>query len=285
MIEFYELAGIRIKLQLPEKEMGPRDLLTDYTARPGGWLHSYSVEVMDRLDEAPGTIVYRQGDFCVSRNGLHTVRYIGAVEKGAQGATFRICRTGSRTQLQYCRPRLYNGVTVRLLIQGLELEHLLTIHSGFLLHASYIEWQGRAILFTAPSETGKSTQARLWCDHAGAELVNGDRAAVRIMDGAVYACGTPFSGSSPVRRNVSLSLAAIVYLSQAPENSITRLRGVRAFRRVWEGCTVNTWDREDVEKATKTVSEVISRIPVYHLACTPDVRAVELLKHTMEVEK
>ena len=283
MVEFYELAGIRIKLQFPEKEMGSRDPLADYMVQPGGWLHSYSTEVVDRLDEDPGTVVFRQGDFCVSRSGPLTVRYIGAVEKGVQSATFRICRTGAHTQLQYCRSRLHNGVTARLLIQGLELEHLLTLHNGFLLHASFIEHEGRAILFTAPSETGKSTQAKLWCDHAGAELVNGDRAAVRLIDGEVCACGIPFSGSSPVRRNVTLPLKAIVYLSQAPENTIHRLWGVRAFRRVWEGCTVNTWDREDVEKATKTVGDVVSRIPIYLLACTPDVRAVELLKHTMEV--
>ena len=58
---------------------------------------------------------------------------------------------------------------------------------------------------------------------------------------------------------------------------------MRAFRRVWEGCTVNTWEREDVEKATRTVSEVVSRVPVYHLLCTPDVRAAEVLKNIMEV--
>ena len=171
------------------------------------------------------------------------------------------------------------------MLTALDLPHILAAHNAFLLHASFIDHEGGAILFTAPSETGKSTQAQLWCEHAGAELINGDRAAVRIAEGTVMACGAPYSGSSPVRRNAKLPLRAIVVLGQAPENKIARLRGVRAFRAVLEGCTVNVWDRSDVELVTRTLTEVITRVPVYHLACTPDVRAVELLKQTMEVEK
>ena len=34
--------------------------------------------------------------------------------------------------------------------------------SAVILHASYIDWDGSAILFTGPSGTGKSTQAELW---------------------------------------------------------------------------------------------------------------------------
>ena len=280
---FCSIAGIRLRI----RAYGAVDwtLLADYAVNPGKWDQDYEIVCAEQLEEDPGDRICTQGDFWISIHDETRLRYIGAITWGVDGAYLRICRCGRETQLQFRRSNLIHMIPGKYLLRGLELEHLLTVHSGFLLHASYIEWQGRAILFTAPSETGKSTQARLWCDHAGAELVNGDRAAVRIMDGAVYACGTPFSGSSPVRRNVTRPLAAIVYLSQAPENTITRLKGVRAFRRVWEGCTVNTWDREDVEKATKTVSEVVSRIPVHHLACTPDIRAVELLKHTMEVEK
>ena len=278
-----ELAGLRVELRGERpQQLG---VLSDYRSRSLTADHVYTLELCDGLEPPTGEPIYRAADQWVFRRSGGPERYLGPVERGPEGAHIRIRREGSDARITYRRTGELRAVTPKLLLNALELPHLLTIHEGFLLHAAFIEHGGRAILFTAPSETGKSTQARLWCDHAGAELVNGDRAAVRIMDGEVFACGVPISGSSPVRRNVTLPLAAIVYLSQAPENSITRLRGVRAFRRVWEGCTVNIWDRTDVEKATKTVSEAVSRIPVYHLACTPDVRAVELLKHTMEVEK
>lgn len=61
----------------------------------------------------------------------------------------------------------------------LGLERLLLSRQGLLLHASFIRWQDRGILFSAPSGTGKSTQADLWVRHRGAEVINGDRAALR----------------------------------------------------------------------------------------------------------
>lgn len=280
MNELYlSLAGIRVRVTA--EAFGPRDFLTDYITGLCLPDHSFRAELTDRLEPPTGEKICDQPAFRVYRDGENILRDVGT----AGEEYLRTVRQGRDGTLEFRRDKLPQGITGKQLLNAMDLPHLLTVHSGFLLHASYIEWEGRAILFTAPSETGKSTQAQLWCDHAGAELVNGDRAAVRIIDGEVYACGIPFSGSSRVRRNVTLPLSAIVYLSQASENAITQLKGVRAFRRVWEGCTVNTWDRADVEKATKTVSDVVSRIPVYHLACTPDIRAVELLKHTMEVEK
>jgi hypothetical protein len=111
----------------------------------------------------------------------------------------------------------------------------------------------------------------------GARLLNGDRAAVMREDTGVVVRGIPFAGSSGVFENESYPLAAIVYLSQAPETQIVRLSGVQAFRRVWEGCSVNTWNSKDVTACSETVLNVVQEIPVFHLACTPDETAVEAL--------
>lgn len=276
------LAGIPVRVCA--EGFGPMDFLAAYTAAPGTPAHSFRAALVERMEPPAGEPVFAQNAFRVYREAERVLRYVGEVAQDPCKAYLRTIRRGRDGILEFRRDKLPQGITGKQLLNAIDLPHLLTLHDGILLHASYIEWEGKAILFTAPSETGKSTQARLWEEYCGAELVNGDRAAVRIIGGEAFACGIPYSGSSPVRRNVTLPLAAIVYLSQAPENAITRLRGVGAFRRVWEGCTVNTWERADVENATKTVTEVISRVPVYHLACTPDVRAVELLRRTMEVE-
>ena len=70
---------------------------------------------------------------------------------------------------------------------------------------------------------------------------------------------------------------AIVYLSQAKENRAEQLRGVSAFRKVWEGCSVNVWDREDLALASQTVLKVLDHVPVFHLACRADAQAVQTL--------
>ena len=45
---------------------------------------------------------------------------------------------------------------------GVALNQLLLHFRTLFFHASYAAWQGQGILFTAPSQTGKSTQAELW---------------------------------------------------------------------------------------------------------------------------
>lgn len=279
-----DLAGIPIRVESDGFLSEDPGILADYLKPEQDAAHVLKVTMADVLPKPEGSRIYTGGDFLVYQAGESVIRYIGDISRNEVSAYLHTRREGTLTEAAFCRVGLDRKISGKQLLRALDVNHLLTCHRGILLHASFIEYQGRAILFTAPSGTGKSTQARLWCEHAGASLVNGDRAVVRILDGRAFACGIPMSGSSSVRRNVTLPLGAIVCLSQAPENRIRKLRGVRAFRCIWEGCTLNVWDRADVELATRTVTEVITQVPVYHLACTPDQGAVQLLKHTLEVE-
>ena len=65
------------------------------------------------------------------------------------------------------------------IFNALALEKVLIAHESIILHASYVNYNGKAILFTAPSGTGKSTQAALWEEYKGAEIVNGDRVIIQ----------------------------------------------------------------------------------------------------------
>jgi hypothetical protein len=99
----------------------------------------------------------------------------------------------------------------------------------------------------------------------------------------VLACGVPFSGSSLFCKNVTLPLAAIVYLQQAPKTTVCRLRGAEAFRRLWEGCGINNWDRADVDQVSKTLVQVLTKVPVFSLACTPDESAILALEGVLTI--
>lgn len=284
MIFSIELAGLAVRIEVEQDIRGKTGILDSFFCNREAFELECLVEIVDMLTPVCGERLYQEPSYRVYQTPEGLVRYLGRNDGSPDSAYMRIARRDKTLHVQYCRDMLPEGITHRLLLDGLEAEHLLSRHRGFLLHASWIEHEGAAILFTAPSETGKSTQAELWCRNQGAELINGDRAAVRVFDDGIKVCGIPFSGSSPIRKNKTMPLRAIVYLTQAPTNTISRLRGRHAFQRVWEGCAVALWDREDVELTTQTVSDVIGCIPVYQLDCTPDVRAVELLKAFLEVE-
>lgn len=284
MVISIDLAGLTVRIQVAEDIRRKCGVLDPFLCVQEAFDLECRAEIVDMLTPVCGERLYQEPSYQVYRTPEGLVRYLGRYGGSPDNAYMRIERRDKTLHVQYRRDLLPEGITHRLLLDGLEAEHLLSRHRGFLLHASWIEYDGAAILFTAPSETGKSTQAELWCRNQGAELINGDRAAVRIFDDGIKVCGIPFSGSSPVRKNKTMPLRAIVYLTQASTNTVSRLRGRYAFQRVWEGCTVALWDREDVELTTQTVSDVIGCIPVYQLDCTPDVRAVNLLKSFLEVE-
>ena len=171
------------------------------------------------------------------------------------------------------------------LLDASELELLLTRLGVFSLHSSLVRRaEGDSILFTAPSGTGKSTQADLWVEYAGADILNGDRSMLRRVDGVWTAFGSPFAGSSSIFRNESAPVRALVVLRQAPENTIRRLSLAEAFRAIYSESVLPRWHTEAHQRVISLVTEIVSEVPVYLLACTPDERPVTLLKKTLEGE-
>lgn len=160
------------------------------------------------------------------------------------------------------------------------LPQLLLPFRTLVFHASYIGCAGKGILFTAPSGTGKSTQAELWRVHRGARVHNGDKAAVTLRESPMVH-GVPFSGTSGICENVSLPLGAIVVLSQAPENSVRRLGPVEAVSALCSNLFVDQCIQQEWQLALNLLLDFVASVPVYALACTPDERAVEALEQAM----
>ena len=162
--------------------------------------------------------------------------------------------------------------------KSLALETQIIDFGGIFMHASLIKVGGRGIIFSAPSGVGKSTQASLWEKHRGAEILNGDRAAIRLVDGKWISYGSPWAGSSGIYHNDNAELLAIVFLSQASENTVTRLSGAKAFNAMMKGGILPYWSKEKMLAACNILEKLLSDVPVYEFACTPDLSAVEALE-------
>ena len=158
-------------------------------------------------------------------------------------------------------------------------ENPLLYYQAFLLHSSFISWQNNGILFTAPSGTGKSTQADLWKKYEDADIYNGDRTIIRKIEGKYYGFGSPYAGSSGIYRNESAPIKAIVVIEQGPDNVIRRLHGREAFLPLFRETLMNTWNKEYMEKMTDLLMDAACQIPVYHLSCRPDQEAVNTVKN------
>lgn len=285
MTRFYRFADMTFRISgetgLMYQEEG---VLAPFRTEGPDWDHSIRYEVVESLPEPEGECIFRGFRQQVFRQGDTLLTCRGDTALLPAGAHTHVIRRGNQTLVQVLRRGIPDRIMPRLVLNTLEAEHHIVRRGGFLLHATFVRWGDHAILFTAPSGTGKSTQAALWEKHRGAEVVNGDRTAVIPTEEGVLAYGIPYCGTSGICHNAKLPVAGIVYLTQAPKSEVRPLRGLWAFRYVWEGCSVNVWDKEDVERCTNAVMETIRQVPVMNLACTPDESAVYALEEYLRRE-
>lgn len=157
-----------------------------------------------------------------------------------------------------------------------------SLQSTLLMHASAVAHEGQSIVFTAPSGTGKTTQAELWAKHKGATILNGDKVFLKKEDDGIHAWGSPWKGSSPYAENASAPLRAIVALEQAEENSIRKLEGFEVLEYVVPHVFFPSWDERCEQAVLTFLDQVLGETEVYLLKCRPDEAAVELLASTIK---
>lgn len=173
------------------------------------------------------------------------------------------------------------GSEVDQLYPQLALPHMLLQHQKLLLHASYIITERGAILFTAPSGTGKSTQAELWRAHRNAFIVNGDRAVIGLQGEIASAYGFPLSGSSPDCHNRTEKLLAVVALKQAKHNSVRRLSFTEAVPVFINGSYLPPEYQADLPQLVDTALQITKYVPIIELSCLPDEGAVAALESVL----
>lgn len=154
-------------------------------------------------------------------------------------------------------------------------------YNALLMHASCVDIGGEGVLFTGFSGAGKTTQAKLWQEYLRAEIINGDKAFVREIDGGFYGCGLPWKGSSEYCLNKKTKLRAIVVLHQAEENKITRLGAAEAMEYFMPHVFMPHWDGKCLDNTFVTFGRILEKVPVFMLECRPDEAAVMLVHSTV----
>ena len=282
MEKHYRFAGVEITVYVPNDiAFDDEQSLAVFRAEQVTDPHRFEFELVDELIPPEKCILTKQPGYYVYGDDYTQMRYIGA----EASPHIRAIHNGKMHYVQVKKGKYIQSISGRILLNSFALEHLIVRNRGFIFHCSYIEHNGKAILFTAPSGTGKSTQAELWAEHRGAKIINGDRAAVRLTDSIILAEGIPFAGSSKYCNNKNLPIQAIVYLGQASTTAIRKLRGYEAFSKIWEGISVNTWDKTDMELVSDVVQKVAESIPIYHLTCTPDESAINALEEVLRKQE
>ena len=150
---------------------------------------------------------------------------------------------------------------------------------SIVMHASAVIYNGKAILFTGVSGVGKSTQAQLWREYVGAEILNYDQALVFLQENSIKVCGTPWAGKENIYRTEIYPLQAIVIVEKAESNSIKEVSKGEAFSRVYLNNYLYPLNDDIDNRYCELITHLVSNIPVYVLKCTIDKQAVNCLHH------
>ncbi|MDD6276744.1 MAG: hypothetical protein PUB20_07980 [Clostridia bacterium] len=158
------------------------------------------------------------------------------------------------------------------------------INSGVVtFHGALVEYNGNGIIIAAPSETGKTTHARLWRDSLGAIIINGDNSCCFLKNGVWTGFGIPWCGTSGENINRSVPICALVTLERSETNKVEKLDGMEAFKETLPVLQCPVWDTQLSEKSLNGLDSFINDVPVYRLKCRPDRDSVETLKKALNL--
>lgn len=279
MEKFYLLCK---KLICIDAEYFPGDnpLWSQFETESGAADVTIKCKIREPLPEIPVRSKEKSGEFLVSVDGGTVYREL---PMGTQpGALTRYTPADtSFSETFFTQKSFPVMMDSRYMWSSVSLAQLLLKQNAFFLHSSFIDIGGKAVLFSAPCGTGKSTQAALWEKHRSAEVINGDKAGI-LVDNGVYACGVPFCGTSGICKNKNLPLGAIVLLSQSPENRIKRLAGIEALQGVLQNIYLDLIAPNEQMMIFDLLIKLLEKVPVYSFGCTPDENAVIALEKALQ---
>lgn len=156
-------------------------------------------------------------------------------------------------------------------------------NNAVFIHSSCIEYKNSAIMFSALSGTGKSTQARLWKEYKGAKHINDDKNLIFLEDDKLVVYGTPLSGKHHLDENTKGYLKSIIFIKQSPTNSIKKLSKMEAYIQLLNQIQRPN-DQYDDQKMNFMINKILE-LPFYELSCNISEEAVDTVYNELFLEE
>ena len=155
-----------------------------------------------------------------------------------------------------------------------KIAELLPLYNCVVIHGAAITYKDSAILFVAPSGTGKSTHIKLWrrIFKDEVDIINGDKPIVCIKNN-ISVFGTPWAGKENWHKNRQTPLKAICLLKQAKENRIKRV-DPQAYLPELLKQIYTPIEQAAMSQTLWLFDQLLKRVPIYLLECNVSQEAV-----------
>lgn len=167
----------------------------------------------------------------------------------------------------------------------IDLGDIMLERGRIVFHCSFVLDDTGAVLFCGRSGAGKSTQAELWRQSRGAEIINGDKAVLYLKNGELYASSLPVAGTSDICVNREAPVGAIVALSHGTSNELWPMNAVEALTAILSNTMYDARRDGATEKAVTLAGEMLRGVKALRYSCLPEPSAVEKLCGFLEENK
>ena len=147
-------------------------------------------------------------------------------------------------------------------------------YSAIVFHGAVIAIDGVAYAITAHSGVGKTTHIGLWKKVFGdrVHVLNGDKPIFRIIDGKVYACGTPWRGKEGYGCNEILPLGGIAFLERSEKNFATHVSASEMLTKMLTQSYIPK-DRENARRAISVLGRILGSVRLVRLGANMEDEA------------
>ena len=281
---YFKFSNTEIEIQMPETMKYP-DNMKKFKVDKVNSKYYYKIEFTEDLKKI-------MDDFIEQHTSVKTIQRKNMLILLSKDIELRVIWIVGTNQpyaitieQNMCETKIWIDPWIKPLLQSdtvfgslLALEKKVLEEGALILHSAYICRKNKAVLFTAPSGTGKSTQADLWKKYRKTRTINGDRTLiVRKVDGW-YAYGWPICGSSEICYNESYPIQAIVVLKQAKVNKVRRMNRGESVKKILSEVTVNTWNSDFQRKTFNLLDDLTQDVGIYELECNISEEAVNCLE-------
>lgn len=146
----------------------------------------------------------------------------------------------------------------------------LSKYNAVVFHGSAVAIGEKAVLFTANSGVGKTTQAILWLKNIkDSYAINGDKPILRLMNENIYVCGTPWKGKEGMGTNANVPLTAICKINRSQNNHIEKLNA-SSFLPVLLSQSYHPNNCGSIFEMLPIIERITKSVSFYNLYCNTD---------------
>jgi hypothetical protein len=149
-------------------------------------------------------------------------------------------------------------------------------HQGMLVHAATVEMNGRAWVFAGPSGSGKSYWARQWHER-GMAVLDEDRVVLRLLDGQVWAFGTPWHAEPRLCSPRGTPVERIFFLRQAESNTVQGIEPAGATTLLLRSSSLPIYDMQGTQSVLDVAAQAATQARSFLLGPAADNRFPERL--------